>query len=540
LALMAAAGPALAARADDSRDARISKLEAAVAALQEQVQRQAGLEQRDENLERENADLKGQVQDLTAQVTDLKTSTVEQLQDVRDTASKAPVISFPNGRPTFATADGNFTASLRGVLQLDTAGYMQDSAGPITTDLRRSGPALGASAATADAVHARDLKDGTLWRRARIGIDGTAWKDFDYRLVFDFGGSGVENSGELYEGWAQYSGLKPFHFRVGAFAPQDGLEDQGSTNGMPFLERSGASDVARNLAAGDTRIAGEVFANGDHWLLSGAVTGRTVGVVNTGTVTGTAQTFGDQIAFVGRGAFQPFHGPDWSILAGVHGSYVFKPANAAGPLPNGFTPVTNYTVRLRDTPELRVDGTQFIDTGSINANTASEVGLEFAAQKKNLFLQSEYETLNVDRSDGITSPHFHAWYVEGTWILTGEARKYNSGTAAFDGPAVAHPFDLHGNWGAFELAARYSDTDLNYHEGALGTAPSTSAIRGGDQQIVTVGLNWYFNPVFRVMLDVYHVHIDRLSPSAATYLTPVGAQIGQNFNAVAVRTQAAF
>ena len=42
------------------------------------------------------------------------------------------------------------------------------------------------------------------------------------------------------------------------------------------------------------------------------------------------------------------------------------------------------------------------------------------------------------------------------------------------------------------------------------------------------------------MLDVDHVHIDRLSPNAAAYATPVGAQIGQSFTAVAVRTQAAF
>ena len=42
------------------------------------------------------------------------------------------------------------------------------------------------------------------------------------------------------------------------------------------------------------------------------------------------------------------------------------------------------------------------------------------------------------------------------------------------------------------------------------------------------------------MLDVDQVHIDRLSPNAANFSTPTGAEIGQNFTAVAVRTQAAF
>jgi phosphate-selective porin OprO/OprP len=147
----------------------------------------------------------------------------------------------------------------------------------------------------------------------------------------------------------------------------------------------------------------------------------------------------------------------------------------------------------------------------------------------------------VARSDGIASPTFSGWYVEGSWAVTGERRVYNASTAAFDGPAPAHPFSLKdGTYGAVELALRYSEADLNFHAGAPGTAPSVSAIRGGEQRIWAVGVNWYFNPVFRVMLDLDHVTIDRLSPNAAAYGTPVGAQIGQTFNAVAVRTQAAF
>jgi phosphate-selective porin OprO/OprP len=205
------------------------------------------------------------------------------------------------------------------------------------------------------------------------------------------------------------------------------------------------------------------------------------------------------------------------------------------------TPLSTYVVRLRDTPELRVDGTQFVDTGNIPARHASNWGLEFAVQHRNLFLQAEYERFNVERTDGLASPDFSAWYVEGTWLITGEQRKYNAGAAAFDGPPVAHPVKLNGGgWGAWELAVRYSDLDLNYHEGAAGSAPSSSAVRGGRQQIVAAGINWYFNPVMRVMLDVEHVHVDRLSPNATNFQTPVGARIGQDFTAVAIRTQAAF
>jgi phosphate-selective porin OprO/OprP len=42
------------------------------------------------------------------------------------------------------------------------------------------------------------------------------------------------------------------------------------------------------------------------------------------------------------------------------------------------------------------------------------------------------------------------------------------------------------------------------------------------------------------MLDFDHVDIGRLSPNAAIYSTPVGAQIGQTYNVIALRSQAAF
>lgn len=543
LGALSCAGIAAATPADDAaRDARLAKLEAAVAALQ-------GVAAQNQQLQQQNAELKGEVDQLQAQVTDLKATTVTQLDDVRQTESNLPKVTFPGGRPTFASADGKFTASLRGQLQLDTAAYLQSAAGPTSIDFRRDGPALGASATNVDAAHARDLKDGTFFRRARIGFEGTAFGDWDYRLLFDFGGSGVENAGQLYEGWAQYSGLKPFHFRVGAWPQPIGLEDQMSTNSQMFLERPGIADVARNLAAGDTRIGAGAFGYDNYWFVSADVTGRTIGVVNTGTFitsitngnVGTAQTFGDQVGFVGRAVFTPFHGADWRVNLGAHGSYVDRPGDTAGPATNGLIPVTGFGVRLRDTPELRVDGTQFIDTGSIPAHNASTIGGEIAAQKGPLFAEAEYESLHVDRADKIASPTFSGWYLEGSWLITGESRLYNASTGAFDGPAVKHPFSRSdGGWGAWELAARYSDANLNFNPGALGSAPAADAVRGGDQKIWSVGLNWYPNQVFHFMLDFDHVEIDRLSPNAALYSTPVGAQIGQTYNVVAIRSQAAF
>jgi len=541
-ALAALAWPQLAA-ARPATEARVKALESEVSELKAEVESLKALAVRPAPavVASPPPAAQAEVEELRAQVADLKAQTAVGFSAVRDEIPTTTV-SLANGRPTFSTADGRFSATLHAVMQLDTAAYDQGSPGATATDLRRSGPALGASASNVDLTHARQLKDGVDFRRARLGVDGTAFGDWDYRLTLDFGGTGVENAGQVYETWVQYSGLKPFKFRIGAFSPSIGLEDQGSTNGMPFLERPVVSDLARGLAAGDTRINAEAFANGDHWLISGAVTGRTIGVINTGTASATAQTYSDQLGFVGRVAATPWHGQDWLIHVGAHGSYVDRPANAAGPNATGATPITSYVIGLSNTQELRVDGTKLINTGNINARHADTLGVEFAAQKSNLLLQGEYEHFGVQRADpGLADPHFQGWYVEGTWILTGEARKYNAQTAAFDAPPVAKPFSLkNGTWGAWELGLRYSEVDLNFHEGTQGTAPTAEAIRGGEEQNFTAGVNWYANSLVRFMLDYEHVRIDRLSPNAALYQTPVGAQIGQSYNAIALRSQFAF
>ncbi len=503
------------------------------------------------------AALEAQVQVLAAQLADLKAQTVAQIRDVRDTEAKKPSVVIANGKPGIASADGKFTANFHVVTQLDAAAYDQAAPNNIASDLRRSGPALGSSAANVDLTHARQLKDGDLFRRARFGVDGTAFGNWDYRILFDFGGSGVENTGQLYETWIQYSGLKPFKFKVGAFAPSLGLDDQASTNSMPFLERAVVSDLARGLAAGDTRTAAQIFAGGDHWLAAAAITGRTIGVANTGTILtysaagtstapvtaaiATAQSYSDQLGFTGRLAASPLHGSDYLVHVGLNGSFVEKPPNTTGPAATGLTPVNAEVIGLSNTAELRVDGTKLINTGNINASNAGTLGLELAAQKKNFLLQAEYTNFNVVRSDGISSPDFHGYYVSGGWVITGERRAYNPQSGAFDAIPVAHPFNLKdGGLGAWELVARYSDVNLNYHAGAPGTAQAGDGIRGGEESNWTVGLNWYPNGITRFMLDYANVKIDRLSPNATTYQTPIGAQIGQSYNVLAGRAQFAF
>ncbi|MEO8812730.1 MAG: porin [Caulobacteraceae bacterium] len=530
LSWASAAGAAAPAR--DDEEARIARLEAAVAGLQAQVQSQSRAVQ-------ENAALRREVADLKAAKTP-KTGAVALAPPATHAETPALTVSLKGASPGLATADGRFSINLLGLVQLDTAFYDQTAPGPIATDLRRTGPALGFTTSNADFSHARELRDGVLFRRARLGVAGNAFGPFEYRVVFDFGGAGVENAGQLYEAWAQYSGLKPFRLRVGAFAPLEGLADQSSTSAQPLLERPASADIARGLAGGDTRVGAQLFAGGDRWLVSVAVTSRTIGVINTGTATATPQAYRDPLAFVGRVAGTPLHGDGWRVHLGAHGQYLARPADITGPPATGDAPLTRHGVAFSDQGELRVDATRLINTGAIDARHASTAGVEFAAQWRNFLVQSEYDRFFVQSTvTGLGNPTFGGWYVEGSWVVTGETRRYNTGNAAFDGPPV-HDGVGAGGFGVVELAVRYADMDLNDHAGLPGTAPAPDAVRGGELETWTGGVNWYLNPIVRLALEFQHVRLTRLSPDATVYQTPVGAQIGQSYNAVALRSQLAF
>lgn len=103
-------------------------------------------------------------------------------------------------------------------------------------------------------------------------------------------------------------------------------------------------------------------------------------------------------------------------------------------------------------------------------------------------------------------------------------------------PPVCRPIGQ-GGLGHVEFVFRYSTLDLNCEASAQGTPSASSAVRGGDIAIWTGGLNSYLNPYAPMAFEAQHVELSRLSPSAAVYLAPLGAQVGQSCNDFAVRSR---
>ncbi|MBD3853040.1 MAG: hypothetical protein IFK93_17150, partial [Acidobacteria bacterium] len=55
-----------------------------------------------------------------------------------------------------------------------------------------------------------------------------------------------------------------------------------------------------------------------------------------------------------------------------------------------------------------------------------------------------------------------------------------------------------GGWGALELAARYSSLDL-----------TDGAVDGGEMDILSLGINWWFSRSTTFSLNYRHISLDR-------------------------------
>lgn len=423
--------------------------------------------------------------------------------------------SIANGRPTITSPDGRFSLAIRAIGQYDMAYFMQD-----------------AHARQLAAANGTDLSSGSNWRRAQLGIQGKVFGDWNYFFNYDFGSgasSGNELQGRIQQAYIEYAGLGPLAFRVGAFPPSANLEDATGAGDVIFLERNAPSDLSRSLAGGDGRDGIAVIYTGEQLFASLAYTG--------GKVADTTLFFDEQQALVARVSDLFYSDNDWKLLASAGGSYVFRGGDATA----GAGSARNIT--LQDGPELTTDDNslRLISTGAINTETAWNYGLEGAAEWRSVYTQAGYYGFGMDQiAAGAPTLDFDGWYAQATWIITGESRPYNTANGSFSNPKPRIPFSLDG-WGpgAWELAVRYSDLDLNDHAGVLGAALPVGGIRGGEQSIFTAEINWYPNSVLKFGLQYQNTDINRIGTIPAGFGHGVlnNAQVGQRFDTIAFRSQ---
>jgi phosphate-selective porin OprO/OprP len=314
---------------------------------------------------------------------------------------------------------------------------------------------------------ASDIGDGTELRRARLELTGAMQGDWEYELSVDF----AEDDLEVKDARIDYQGWDPLQVRVGQFKEPFGLEQQTSSVHLTFLER-GLPDALvpdRSLGLG-------VLGHGrdDHWSLAAGLFGEPVGTNNKD----------DEGWGVGaRATYAPWNARRRALHLGLAANYREPPED-------------DRELRLRARPESH-QGPRLVDTDDIEDVTATlRYGLEAAAVYGPASLQGEYVRAEVRRDAGEPDATFDGWYLYGSWLLTGESRPYDGTQGRFEGIQPLTPLGYAGA-GAFELAARYSHLDLNDGD-----------IRGGGQDDVTLGLNWYPNANLRLMANYVQVDTD--------------------------------
>lgn len=463
-------------------------------------------------------------------------STIEQ-------SYNSAVWSFDNGRPSFASGDGRFTLALRTRFQSDFAAFMQDDTFPAGF----AGP--------------RDLSSGAVVRRAYLGIEGRAYRDFAYNFRLNFGGSnggfagtgvpGTEGDGIVNQAFVSYVGIPNWNFTVGVLEPTMMFEGSTSSGNLIFLERPeidniatevfGGSDSRRGIQIGYART--DALWPGDNLAVTAVFSGA-----KTGSAAGHGPGGDEQSqAFVRISQRLWSDGPSNVQIGTTLGKVLHSGTPAGGGA---------QAINLQDRPQVRVDGTRLVSTGNIPAKTADLMAFDFGANFENIFFGGEWAQFAVDRQCGavtqagnarcltpssvIDRPIFGGWYVEASWILTGESRAYVTSslvneTGGWGAPVPARPFSLDGeSWGAWELVGRYSTVDLNWNPDqpaiTTGAAQQLAGINGGKQDIFDIGINWYLNRNVRLM-----THFSWVSVTRGVAGNPV--RDSQDFNVLATRLQ---
>jgi phosphate-selective porin OprO/OprP len=415
------------------------------------------IDQRIDALDREIRELKRQrEQDL------------EQAQARADQAAQkaqnAPIVSAGSDGFALKSADGNFVLRLLGYAQADGRFYLADQS--------------------------HNGVDTFLLRRVRPILEGTVYRDFDFRIMPDFG-NGASSSTILQDAYVEWHYWPWLKLRAGKYKVPVGLEWLQRDPWTSFAERGLPTDLVPQRDVG-AQLSGDLFG--------GAVT-YAAGVFN-GVPDGTS---GDLDSFdskdgAARIFIQPFKTTDIDPLKGLG-------FGAGGSIGNQqFTSTTTNLAVYKTTGQ----NTFF----SFAKGTAPD-GLEYRLSPQGYYywgpvgLLGEYVMAEQKLRNGADLRYVRnsAWQVEGSFVLTGENASYN-------GVTPLHPFDLkNGRWGAFELVARYGDLHLD--PSAFNRDPTAGGLRfaspitsAQEAREWGVGVNWYLNKDLKLVLDYEQTAFD--------------------------------
>jgi len=291
-------------------------------------------------------------------------------------------------------------------------------------------------------------------RRARIALLGDLWAGWSMKIEYEVSGSTPGPKSIYLRHDLGENGTVTF----GHFKESVSLQASTSSRYNTFMERA-----LPNVDSPGYRLGAKFATYGDKWSATGGITG--------GRLTDQHDVESDGNGVYFRGVFNPIakRKEMWHIGFGAE-------ARRYG---------STDTVRLRSRPESDMTDVRMVDTGTI---VDPDMGLRYTAELawkyRSVHAQAEYMNLNLSRTGGAPDLDFSGWYAQVGWFITGESRTYSRKSGSFGRIKPKN------GYGAWEVAVRVSDIDLNSGE-----------ITGGTERNNALALNWYATKSMRLSLN---------------------------------------
>jgi phosphate-selective porin OprO/OprP len=406
--------------------------------------------------------LKRQIEALDQKVRVLERKRELEQEATVEKSRSAPVVSLGAGGFQVRSADTNFLLKIRGYVQADARFYLDDKFPGVANDT-------------------------FLLRRVRPIFEGTLFEKYDYRVMLDFG-SGVNstaaNNGFVQDAYLTARWLPEFQVQAGKFKEPVGLERLQSGANLLFVERGYPTQLAPNRDAG-VQVQGD-FKEGLFSYAFGAFNG----VADGGS--GDFETADDDKDVAARVFSHPLRDAGIGAFRGLGIGLAGTWGSQEGPLRTFVSPGQQRFFGYRT-------GT---GVSPATANVVADGDHWRLAPQAYYYwgpfgIFGEYTISNqkLRRDDGARTfgrIQNTAWQIAASYFLTGEENSWKAVT-------LKSPFQpSRGGWGAWEIAGRIGQFEIDEDAFPLFANPDTSAEKATSW---AVGLNWHLNRNLKLNLD---------------------------------------
>ncbi len=382
-----------------------------------------------------------------------------------------------NGKLVFASEDGEYRWWFDSRIQFDGAMYFENK---------------------------NAMSNGVTFRRLTFALKSLLAKDWEAELDLDFAEQvSVDPQIDLRDAWIKYTVPDMnMSVQVGNFKEPFGMERLNSSRLLTFLERAAISNALP--------LGRRMGMSARYWTEYGQITGAVMGHETSTRVDKGQRDEGFSTNL--RISVAPINKHGLNLHLGLAGSYK---------TPDAVADLSPNTIEINARTETYVFNPKFLHSGDItDVNYYNRYGAELAFIMGSFYVQSEYMGTKIVRWYNKEDVDMSGGYLTATWIVTGETRYYYVDEGEV-GP-IESPIN---SWGALELAARYSVTDLN---------DLPSGIHGGKSNQLMLGVNYYPNRNIKIQFNYSQVDLDE-------YATRKGNLIGNDDHSfIQMRFQASF